>query len=101
MNSYNVIGIQELLEKYHLAFIPEAHNFLLISNKVFDATWDEMPDRKPTDDILVSKPVKVTWNLKHKDDFHKEYIYQHSEMWKYSPEELWKIRCEVIDSLTL
>lgn len=101
MNTDNVYGSKEILQKYDLDFIPEAHNFLLINNKVFDATWESMPARTPTDDILVSKPVEVNWNIKYKEQYHKNYINHHSANWKYSTNQLWDIRSDIIESLML
>jgi hypothetical protein len=99
MNSQNTPEVSNILQKYDVDFIPEAHNFLMFNNKVFDATMNFSSKKFPTDDIIISKPVLLAYNIKHKEDFHKEYIHDNSKMWKYTPEKMWSIRDKAINSI--
>lgn len=99
MNKDNTPEISNIIEKYGIDFIPEAHNFLMFNNKVYDATKNFSSGKVPTDDIIISKPVQLAYNIKHKEDFHKEYILDNSEMWKYHPKKMWSIREEAINSI--
>ena len=101
MNAINTIGVGDVLEKYQLSYIPEAHTYLKYKDDIFDFTtintsnafyesvlYEEMIEAKQVGDYKVS--------LHHQ--FLKSWIEENDI--PYSFEELWAIREECILALS-
>jgi hypothetical protein len=105
MTEQNTPGVGEVLGKYGLAFLPEAHCYLLVEGKRIDLT--RAIARRAANPILVFlheeeiEPAQIT---SYKIALHKQFLSQwvtdSSRAGRWSLEEIWKIREECIASLS-
>lgn len=101
MNSDNTPVITNLLNKFNLKYIPEAHNYLRNNNHMLDFTGigvnvDEF-ELDLLEEIEIS-PDKIT---DFQVQYHKDYLSRWIEINKipYILDELWEIREECIATL--
>lgn len=101
MNSNNTPKIKDVLAKYDLKYIPEAHNYLRSNNHILDFTGIGVNvvefELALLEEIEIS-PDQIT---DYKVEFHKEFLSHWIEINKtpYTLDELWKIREECIAAL--
>ncbi len=103
MNAKNTPAIKELLKKYKLEHIPEAHNYLRAYNYILDYTGIGINETKFELDILEEFEIQPDQITDYKVAYHRDYLdawIKENEI-PYSLDELWRIREECIKVLTL
>ncbi|MBL1409237.1 GNAT family N-acetyltransferase [Sphingobacterium faecale] len=103
MNAKNTPAIKDILKKYKLNYIPEAHNYLRAYNYLLDFTGIGINETKFELEILEEIEIQPEQITDYKVSYHRDYL----DRWirengiPYSLDELWKIREECIKALTL
>ena len=102
MNAQNTPKIKGVLEKYHLAEMPEAHNYLKLNKEILDFTRKNSSAKDFENDLLEEieiAPNQITdFKVQYHQNFLQKYLIEHSEI-PYSIENFWKIREECILAL--
>lgn len=102
MNSQNTPKILRVLKKYNLKEIPEAHNYLKISNQIHDYTRRNSKPEGFVNDLLEEIEIEpsqiTTFKIEYHQKFIEKYLKKHPEI-PYSAEKFWKIREECILAL--
>ncbi len=103
MNALNTPKISATLQKYYLAYIPEAHNYLRFEGRILDYTFPNSTDTSFEQDLLeeiIIQPGQIT-------DFKVNYHTAYLQKWllenthiQHTLEEIWKIREQCIQSLS-
>ncbi|MEN5088590.1 hypothetical protein ABE426_19155 [Sphingobacterium faecium] len=103
MHGNNTPAIKDLLKEHDLPYIPEAHNYLRVSNYIMDFTGIGINETKFELDILKEIEIQADQITDFKVQFHREYLAQWIEDNKvpYSLDELWAIREECIRLIAL
>lgn len=98
MDGNNTPAIKDLLQEHDLPYIPEAHNYLRVSNYIMDFTGIGINETKFELDLLKEIEIQAEQITDFKVQFHREYLAQWIEDNKvpYSLDELWAIREECI-----
>ncbi len=102
MNRVNMPPVTPVLDRYNLAFIPEAHNYLRIAGSIFDCTGIDISggdfERELMEELTI-EPVQIG---NFKVGYHKAFIqkWQEEASIPYSPEALWDIREACISALS-
>jgi len=101
MNSKNTPAIKDVLTKYDLKYIPEAHNYLRNHNHILDFTGIGVNETKFELDLLEEVETSPDQITNFKVQYHKDYFSRWIEINKipYTLDELWKIREECIAAL--
>ena len=103
MNAINTSSIKKTLEKYKLAYIPEAHNYLRYKNEIIDCTkrnWQASDFEKDILEEIKILPEQITeYKVKYHKEFLKKWIIQNSNV-PYNLDELWAIREQCIKDLS-
>lgn len=101
MNAVNTPKIKDILYKYKLEYIPEAHCYLKIDNEVIDCTFSNSNFNTISNDILKEIDIQPKDVCFFKVDYHKNFLknWIKSHFIKYSFEEIWEIREECIKNL--
>ncbi|MDF2932229.1 MAG: hypothetical protein K0R36_1560 [Chryseobacterium sp.] len=101
MNTDYTFKIKKTLGKYHLNYIPEAHNYLKIKNEYFDFTKPDSDYRQFRNKILIKKEIEYDQIFAEKILFHKDFLKQWivEEKIPYNLEEIWNIREQCIEDL--
>lgn len=103
MNGINTPKIKDILYKYKLEFIPEAHTYLKINLIDYDITFPFSNKLLVKDYFLFEKEISYEYVISDKIHFHKEYLKE----WikrnniNFSFEEIWEIREECIAELSI
>ncbi|WP_397362858.1 hypothetical protein [Olleya sp. R77988] len=101
MNGLNTKGIASVLKHYNLDYIPEAHCYLKIDNKIIDITRSITSEHSFENSILTEEtilPFQIgDYKVKIHQTFIKNWIV--SEKTKYTFEDLWAIREACIKAL--
>lgn len=102
MNARNTPKISNVLERYNLIEMPEAHHYLKIGKNYFDFTRKgSKPDYFLMDLVeeIEIQPLQIN---SFKVEFHKNYLRKYLEKnikIKYNLDEFWKIREECIGEI--
>ncbi len=103
MNAVNTPKISSTLQKYQLAYIPEAHNYLRFDGQIIDCTT---ANSKPEDFIndlieeIVIEPEQITgFKVAYHKNYLKQWLLSNTSV-MYSLEELWNIREQCIQDLS-
>lgn len=98
MDDNNTPAIKDLLQEHNLPYIPEAHNYLRVSNYLMDFTGIGINETKFELDILKEIEIQADQITDFKVQYHREYLAQLIEDNKipYSLDELWAIKEECI-----
>lgn len=101
MNSKNTPKIKDVLAKYDLKYIPEAHNYLRNHNHILDYTGIGVNETKFELDLLEEVEIGPDQITDYKVQYHKEFLSRWIETNKipYTLDKLWKIREECIAAL--
>lgn len=103
MNAKNTPALKDILKKYKLKYIPEAHNYLRAYNYILDCTGIGINETKFELDIIQEceiQPDQITdFKIKYHRDFMDNWIEENKI--PYSLDELWKIREECIKAIVL
>jgi hypothetical protein len=94
-------AVGNVLAKYKLPYIPEAHNYLCYNGEIFDYTFSVSPAYNFADDLMDEITITPQQITDFKVSYHKAFIqsWQKTEALDYTPEELWIIREECITAL--
>jgi hypothetical protein len=103
MNENNTPGVGNVLRKYGLSSIPEAHCYLKHDNYRFDFTRLDVQG-EPIEEFLVEEQLEPNQIGDFKKNFHRSYI----AVWlinqelkqKFNLDSLWKVREECIKELS-
>lgn len=103
MDGNNTPAIKDLLKEHDLPYIPEAHNYLRVSNYIMDFTGIGINETKFELDLLQEIEIQADQITDFKVQFHREYLAQWIEDNKipYSLDELWSVREECIRLIAL
>lgn len=101
MNAINTPAISDILTKYQVSYIPEAHCYLQVDEQALDVTFADSNINKLKNDILVEKSVPATFVISAKVEYHKDYIakWLQSEGLPYDLDDFWNIREQCIEKL--
>lgn len=101
MNSKNTPKIKDVLAKYDLKYIPEAHNYLRNHNHILDFTGIVVNETKFELDLLEEVEISPDQITDYKVQYHKEFLSRWIETNKipYTLDKLWEIREECIAAL--
>ncbi|MDO6596872.1 hypothetical protein Q4512_08085 [Oceanihabitans sp. 2_MG-2023] len=102
MNEANTKGVDEVLSKLHLEYIPEAHTYLKMNNEIFDFTRTKVSTTSFKEAILFEEKILPKQIGNYKLEFHKNYIKKWiiSNHISYSFEEIWSFREACIQKLS-
>ena len=103
MNGINTPKIKSVLEKYHLDYIPEAHNYLKYKNEILDFTNKNSSKEDFADDLLYEIEIQPNQINEFKIEFHKNYLKDWllaNPQISFTLDELWKIRELCIEALS-
>lgn len=103
MDGSNTPAIKDLLQEHDLQYIPEAHNYLPVSNYIIDFTGIGINETKFELDLLKEIEIQADQITDFKVQYHREHLAQWIEDYKipYSLDELWAIREECIRQIVL
>lgn len=99
MNRINTPKIKNTLDKFGLDYIPEAHNYLKIDNKILDCTTSNSSELNFANDLILEIEIEPHQVIDFKIDFHKKFLSDWIESQHFSLDEIWKIREECISDL--
>lgn len=103
MNASNTKGVKPVMEKYNLEYIPEAHNYLRMGNKVIDITKRGFANTLFLHDLLEEEEITPAQIGNYKLEKHQSYLQdwlRSNAGVPYSFHELWSIREECIAALS-
>ena len=102
MNERNTPGVGRVLNKYGLAYIPEAHCYLRYKGERIDVTGAAI-GAEPIDMFLYEELITVDQIGAYKNDLHKKFLRdwttRTNAMQGRSLEDAWRIREECIAAL--
>lgn len=103
MNGINTPKIKEILNKYNIEYIPEAHTYLKINSIDYDLTFPNSNKLLVKDYILFEKEISYEYIKEDKVNFHKNYLknWIKSNKINFYFEEIWEIREECIAKLSI
>lgn len=102
MNGSNIPKLTGVLDKYAIAFIPEAHCLLKIDGEFIDVTNETSDYNNLKGDVIDLLEIQPEQIGDFKINYHQEYL----KKWllnsnsKYSFKEFWSIREECIKELS-
>lgn len=101
MNRKNTPAIKDVLTKYDLKYIPEAHNYLRNHNHILDFTGIGVNETKFELDLLEEVEISPDQITDFKVQYHKDYLSRWIETNKipYTLDKFWEIREECIAAL--
>ncbi len=102
MSAENTPEVAEVLRKYELLYIPEAHTYLKAHGRIIDCTKTSFPADGSGKTILAEIEIQPHQIGDYKVKFHQEYLrnWLFRENVLYSPEEIWSIREQCIAALS-
>lgn len=101
MNGKNTPVVKDILKKYKLEYIPEAHNYLKVHNNILDFTGTGINETKFELDLLEEIEIQPNQITDFKVQYHRDFL----DKWikksglSHSLEEIWRIREECIKML--
>jgi hypothetical protein len=104
MNKKNTPKISLTLLKNNLSYIPEAHTYLKWNDQILDYTNETSTVSDFKNELIEEIEIQPYQITQFKVDFHKKYLAQWLHLNKelnYSLEELWNIREQCIEDLSL
>lgn len=102
MNAQNTSPIEHTLKKYGLAYIPEAHNYLVYQGQKLDYTHSASKPENFEQDLLTEIEITPEQIISFKINFHKEYLTKWliEQKSPFTLNQLWEIREECIRDLS-
>jgi len=103
MNELNTPQIAEILKENGLAYLPEAHCYLISGKARIDATKRGFNIADFEEDILKEVPIEIEQIGDYKVDVHKAFLknWHVENKLNMDLEDLWKIREKCIDVLSI
>ena len=102
MGERNTPGVGEVLQKYGLPYVPEAHCYLRYQGVRIDVTGVP-PGAEPIGRLLYEEPITVDKTGAYKNDLHKRFLHDWIARTEIvqgrSLEDVWRIREECIAAL--
>ena len=95
--------VGKVLDKYKLSYIPEAHNYISINGEIYDYTTKNSTKDEFCDKLLCEIEIIPEQIADFKTKYHKEFLKKwiaDNEI-SYTLEEIWRIREECIESLSI
>ena len=94
MKESNTKGVGEVLSKYSIDYIPEAHTYLKFNDQILDFTRNEESQTSFKAAILLEEKILPKQIGNYKLDFHKNYFKNWiiSKNVPYTFPEIWNIR---------
>ncbi|EDP70657.1 hypothetical protein FBALC1_07858 [Flavobacteriales bacterium ALC-1] len=101
MNAINTFGVGSVLEKYQLAYLPEAHTYLKYKDAIFDFTSTNASDAFYAS-VIYEEKIEAEQVGDYKVNLHQQFLKSWIEEndIPHSFEELWKIREDCILALS-
>jgi hypothetical protein len=98
MNAKNTPAVKEILKKYKLEYIPEAHNYLKVHNNILDCTGIGINETKFKLDLLEEIEIEPNQITEFKVQYHRHFLdrWLKESSLSYSLEDIWSIREECI-----
>lgn len=100
MNAVNTPEVATTLKHYHLAYIPEAHNYLRFRNQVYDFTKSTAINFQG--DLLEEIEMQTGqingFKVLYHQQFLQRWLNHHPEI-RYTTSELWSIREQCINDI--
>ncbi|MFD2823719.1 hypothetical protein ACFS5M_08565 [Lacinutrix iliipiscaria] len=102
MSENNTKGIGNVLSKYKLSYIPEAHTYLKFNELILDFTRAEVSHTSFYKDLLFEEQILPEQIGNYKINKHKSFLksWINSENVPHSVESIWKIREACIAQLS-
>lgn len=102
MNEVNTPKLTDVLKRYELEYVPEAHCVLNIDKEFVDVTNATSCYESLKDDVLELVEIQPEQIGTYKVEYHQEYLkkWLKEEKYSYSFNELWRIREECIKALS-
>ena len=102
MDAQNTPGVGNVLNEYSLEFIPEAHCYLKINEKVTDITNSNSDFEKLRNDILEEISIEPNQVADFKIDYHQKFLKNWiiENQIPFTFEEIWNIREKCIKKLS-
>ncbi|MEM7106038.1 MAG: hypothetical protein AAF502_23100 [Bacteroidota bacterium] len=104
MDNDNTRGVEPILAKYGLSYIPEAHCYIRYKKKRYDFTCQESPDNSPFETLIEETTISPHQITNYKEDYHRTFL----SIWmkkaklpgRWNLEKLWTAREECIKELS-
>ena len=102
MTHKNTPGIDPLLTKYKLDYLPQAHTYLKINGELLDVTSSVVPESNFMEDLIFEEEIIPNQVLSYKREMHQNYLKEwiKKEKIDYTFDEIWSIREEGIAILS-
>jgi len=102
MQEHNTKGVGEVLSKYNLDYIPEAHTYLKCNNNIIDITRRVENNTCFKDYLLFEEQILPQQIGHYKIEMHKNFIktWMINKKTPYTFEEIWAIREACISALS-
>ncbi|GGH06859.1 hypothetical protein FAZ19_03780 [Sphingobacterium alkalisoli] len=102
MTAKNTPAIKDVLKKYNLKYIPEAHSYIRAYNYILDYTGIGINETKFELELRAEVEIQADQATDSKVSYHKDYLttWIDKNGVSYSLDELWKIREECIKAIT-
>lgn len=102
MSSLNTPGVETVLGKYDLSYIPEAHVYIILDGKIHDLTFPGNPKLLYQNDIIHTEEIVADQIRSYKVESHKTFIKNWLKKFhtSYSFQAMWSIREECISALS-
>lgn len=100
MNGENTPKIKNTLNQFNLEYIPEAHNYLKINNKILDCTTSVSCELNFVNDLILEIEIEPHQVIDFKIDFHRNFLSKWVESQPFSLDEIWEIREQCIADLS-
>ena len=102
MNAQNTPKIANVLQKYHLKEMPEAHNYLQIDTEILDCARRHSSPEDFVNDLVEEIEIEpdqiIDFKIKYHKNFLQKYLQENNQI-PYSTVDFWQIREECIVAL--
>lgn len=100
MNGINTPKVKNTLNKYSFEYIPEAHNYIKIEDKIFDCTTSNSSELNFKNDLIQEIEIEPKQVIQFKIDHHQNFLKNWCQENNQNFDEIWKIREECISALS-
>lgn len=102
MNEANTKGVGRIIAQRDIKYIPEAHTYLKVNNKIVDVTRSCKSQITFENSLLIEQEIKPDQIGEYKVSWHQSYIKQwlSEKKTRYSFKEIWCIREDCIAALS-
>ncbi|PPL02297.1 GNAT family N-acetyltransferase [Parapedobacter indicus] len=103
IHGHNTVGIESVLERHGLNYLPEAHNYLKVNDTVLDFTGVGMREADLSNNLLTEIEITPDQVTDYKVGYHRDYLAKWlvDEGLPYSLDEIWQIREECIKEIAM